>query len=877
MTVATTSNEIDFTGISTAPLTFPNPVHAAGELYVYIVDADGVEALRTVITDYAIALALDLQSATVTPTAGLVTAATGKTLRLRRTIPLSQSLDLANAARLNSAGIDKAFDRATMGLQQLNTRIGKAESSLDDAELASASADEAAASALAAAASALAAAASADAAAVSAQTATLGTAAAEDVEAFATAAQGAKANSATQPEDLPWVIAAHNGVPGDGTDQTTALQAIIDGLPTEGGQILLSGDVRWTTLTAYQRRNIRFVGLGGYGAGATQRTTFRCTSGALGNGVSAFNLKQTMNVSFEQLVITNSNTAFTGTLLDWGDLTTGSALMTLRDCIVNVSSNVSGARGINIYGATQGTFERVKFLGASTLVQMQNAPGVGWCNNHHFRCCSFNPSGSSYPVSGSGEGITFLSCNVQASSGDGIGRFWRTDLTQQFRNVNIIGCTFYDVLTTGGIWANFYTGKGLNIIGNMVGGAADITAGNNYGFQIGGGTDGVSGSPLGVVGGACFGNEFRYMTAAFGFGGTAGTYDNVRAMQMGPNTCYGSLTPSGNAVLYSNASSTENMTWMASEEGSTSVDRALALLSGLTPASNKLPYFSGSGSAALADLTSFARTLLAASSAGAVTTALGVREGLTANRTYYVDKALGNNSNDGLASGSGRAFATVQKAIDTACGLDLNIYSVTINVADGTGYAAFGLKSYVGVGPINIIGNTTTPANVDLSGSSTNITGGGWNCAYVIKGMKVANSAGNGMAFNGPGTVALDNIEFGACTGAHIRADKNCLVSSVSGHITISGNAGYGYLAGYGATIDLNNCTITYSANVAYATAHAYGQVSGIVNVQSVTFTLGGFTVTGKRYNSVTGGYANSNGAGATFIPGDVAGTGTYY
>ncbi len=366
--------------------------------------------------------------------------------------------------------------------------------------------------------------------------------------------------------DLPYVVAAENGVPGNGTDQTAAIQAIINGLPAEGGNILFAGDVRWTTLTAYQRRNIRFIGLGGLGAGAAQRTLFQCTSGALGNGVSAFNLKQTMNVSFEKMYIYNANAAFTGTLLDWGDLVSGSALMSLIDCYLNVVSAVSGARGINIYGATQGVFDRVKFAGARTLVQMQNAVGVGFCNQHTFRSCSFNPTGTQIPILGSGEGITFISCNVQASSSDGIGRFWATDLTQPFRGVNLIGNTFYDVLTPGGIWAGFYTGQGLNIIGNSLGGAANITAGNNYGLAIGGGTAGVSGTPLGVAGGQVIGNNFRYMTAGITFGGTKANYNNARSMLLGGNYAFGSLTPSGATALYGSITETENMIWMPSEQ-----------------------------------------------------------------------------------------------------------------------------------------------------------------------------------------------------------------------------------------------------------------------------------------------------------------------
>jgi len=87
---------------------------------------------------------------------------------------------------------------------------------------------------------------------------------------------------------------------------------------------------------------------------------------------------------------------------------------------------------------------------------------------------------------------------------------------------------------------------------------------------------------------------------------------------------------------------------------------------------------------------------------------------LSANRDYYVDIVNGNDANDGLAAGVGRAFQHIQKAIDTVGGFNLNGFNVTIHVADGTYPESVSLTPFVGTGSVILVGNEAAPANVHV-------------------------------------------------------------------------------------------------------------------------------------------------------------------
>tara|TARA_Y100000356_G_scaffold36913_1_gene28146 strand:- start:453 stop:2258 length:1806 start_codon:yes stop_codon:yes gene_type:complete len=220
-------------------------------------------------------------------------------------------------------------------------------------------------------------------------------------------------------------------------------------------------------------------------------------------------------------------------------------------------------------------------------------------------------------------------------------------------------------------------GDGLSKSGNTL--SADLKA--NSGLVISGGeialdldASGISGS-LGIADGGT--NATSASAARTNLGLAIGSdvqahdaiLDDVAALTQAANkgiffdtansAATFDLTAAGRALLDDSDAATQRTTLgLAIGSDVQAYDAELAAIAGLTSAANKLPYFTGSGTADLADLTAFARTLLDDANASAARTTLGVAIGsdVQAFNSQLAAFAALSNSDGNFVVGNGSTF-----------------------------------------------------------------------------------------------------------------------------------------------------------------------------------------------------------------------------
>jgi len=248
------------------------------------------------------------------------------------------------------------------------------------------------------------------------------------------------------------------------------------------------------------------------------------------------------------------------------------------------------------------------------------------------------------------------------------------------------------------------------------------------------------------------------------------------------------------------------------------------------------------------------------------------REVLTASRTYYV-RTDGSDSNTGLMDSAGGAFLTVQKAFDVICTLDLGGYTATVQIKDGTYTGGINLdKPWVG-GAIVFQGNSGTPANVVISTTSDDCFSVDvpLSSLVTIKDMKLTTAtSGFGIVMNALGLVKFQNLNFGAAANDHLRAQAPGAKILCTGNYAVSGGGQRHFRAQLGGNITVNSVTVTLSGTPAFSSAFADAANVSVIDGGGITFSG---SATGKRYNADRNAVVDSAGGGASYFPGNSAGT----
>ncbi|WP_315792216.1 MULTISPECIES: hypothetical protein [unclassified Bradyrhizobium] len=254
-------------------------------------------------------------------------------------------------------------------------------------------------------------------------------------------------------------------------------------------------------------------------------------------------------------------------------------------------------------------------------------------------------------------------------------------------------------------------------------------------------------------------------------------------------------------------------------------------------------------------------------------TSASVAKKLTGNYTLYVNQGVGNDANDGSANISGKALATIGKAMQIAWAYGPSQYTITIQVSAGTYNEA--VATPLQAGPNVVINGSGVNATTVNGGTANTFTAQGPNTLTVQN-------------LNGTNTGGISNWVFGAQQGAVLNTfntqsgnQSGNVFESLSGATVNPGNHNFNgnqyscFAAVYGGTMFLNTYTYTFLGPVAVtdAVVSAFGNgVIAVNNVNPPTFGNPSY-VNGKKFDASVNGVIALDGLGANFLPGSVPGT----
>jgi hypothetical protein len=144
-----------------------------------------------------------------------------------------------------------------------------------------------------------------------------------------------------------------------------------------------------------------------------------------------------------------------------------------------------------------------------------------------------------------------------------------------------------------------------------------------------------------------------------------------------------------------------------------------------------------------------------------------------------------------------------------------------------------------------------------------------FNAIVQIRNVTFSNASGTCLDVEQQAYVLLDDlITFGTCTGSQINVGPYGQVEFFN-NFTISGGGGFFVTNGGGILYTGGAITAAVSNDVTYSNAVVVGQFPGWTHLGQMTWSLGGNSVTGKKYDI----RSNHVLTGSAHIPGTVAGT----
>ncbi|QRI92468.1 hypothetical protein JQN63_11555 [Delftia lacustris] len=257
----------------------------------------------------------------------------------------------------------------------------------------------------------------------------------------------------------------------------------------------------------------------------------------------------------------------------------------------------------------------------------------------------------------------------------------------------------------------------------------------------------------------------------------------------------------------------------------------------------------------------------------------GVREQLTAARTYYV-RTDGSDSNTGLANSAGSAFLTIQKAVDVAAAFDNNNFDITILVGPGTYAAGVVLREHVGGGTIHVRG-----LNADQTSTIISVNNGScfrgvetryskYKATYLT--LQTTGTAGYPILLEGgKNYLTIDQINFAAAGRTHMYIASGSILNARAATYTISGavDSGWHVECVDQATFLGLLCNVTLTGSPSFGSGgYARAARNSLAQFHASTFTG---SATGQRYFTDTGSGIFVNGAGSSYLPGSTAGSAT--